>query len=157
MARGGASVFITSIAAYNPVDQAALKLCEDPLASGLIDQLEKMLPDTSPRAAYALSKAALTRMCELQASAWGKTGARIIALAPGLIATPMGAMEFEKNAHIKVPLLNMTPLGREGSMPEIAEVVSFLLSSGASYITGCDIRVDGGLVPARLIAEGIRK
>ena len=98
-------------------------------------------------AAYALSKAALNRMCQRQATAWGARGLRIVSLSPGLIATPQGALEF-KNAPSKHRLLAATPLKRECTMLEIASIAAFLLSDHASFISGTDILADGGMVAA---------
>jgi len=84
-------------------------------------------------------------MCRRDAFEWGKKGARIVSLSPGLIATPMGALEFQ-NQPMKYDLLAATPLQREGTMLEIANVVEFLASDRASFISGTDILVDGGLV-----------
>ena len=65
-------------------------------------------------------------------------------MSPGLIATPMGALEF-KNAPRKTELLDRTPLNREGTMLEMADIVDFLASDRASFITGTDILADGGI------------
>jgi len=101
----------------------------------------------TPQLSYGLSKFALIRMCERQASAWGKIGARILSVSPGLIATPMGALEF-KGSPQKYDLLAKTPLARQGSMIEIADAVEFLSSDKASFITGTDVLVDGGIKAA---------
>ena len=74
----------------------------------------------------------------------GGLGARIVSLSPGLIATPQGAREFEKSAG-KMKLYERTPLGREGTMLEIADAIEFLASDRASFISGTDLLVDGGL------------
>ena len=67
-----------------------------------------------------------------------------MSLSPGLIATPMGALEFVAQPE-KRRLLPLTPLAREGTMVEIADAVEFLLSDRASFITGIDLLVDGGI------------
>ena len=83
-------------------------------------------------------------MCRRRAAAWGARGARIVSLSPGLIATPMGALEFAAQP-AKRALLPLTPLQREGTMVEIADAVDFLVSDRASFITGTDLLVDGGI------------
>ena len=70
-----------------------------------------------------------------------------MSLSPGLIATPMGALEF-RNRPQKYTLLATTPIKREGTMLEIADAVEFLLSDRASFISGIDLLVDGGLTAA---------
>jgi NAD(P)-dependent dehydrogenase (short-subunit alcohol dehydrogenase family) len=59
----------------------------------------------------------------------------------------MGALEFERQP-MKYDLLAATPLGREGTMLEIADAVEFLASDRASFITGTDLLVDGGVAAA---------
>jgi len=68
-----------------------------------------------------------------------------VSVSPGTINTPMGRQEAAQQEQMKV-LLDYTPLQREGEAMEIATVVDFLISDNASYITGTDIRVDGGTV-----------
>jgi len=96
--------------------------------------------------AYQLTKAALNRLCVRRAGQWGRRGLRIVSLSPGLIATPMGAREFQNPQ--KLELFRQTPLGREGTMVEICDAVEFLLSDRASFISGTDLLVDGGIAAA---------
>jgi NAD(P)-dependent dehydrogenase (short-subunit alcohol dehydrogenase family) len=149
MEPGGGAVFITSSAGHMGVGKAeCLDMLDDPAAADLLSRLEALLgEEASPGQAYALSKKALIRLCQREAAAWGRKGLRIVSLSPGLIATPQGALEF-KNNPAKYRLLEATPLSREGTMLEIANVVEFLLSDRASYISGTDILVDGGLIAA---------
>ena len=146
---GSASVFISSVAPHlsGPTVELAGAV-GDPLTPGLVNRVEGALGGPiSSALAYQLSKWALIQLCERAAPAWGRNGARIVSLSPGLIATPMGAREFQAHPE-KQQLLDVTPLGREGTLTEIAEAADFLLSDRASFITGIDLLVDGGLVAA---------
>lgn len=83
---------------------------------------------------------------------WGRRGLRINSLSPGLIATPMGALEFERQP-MKYGLLAATPITREGTMVEIADGMEFLVSSRASFISGIDLLIDGGVTAALRFRE----
>lgn len=152
---GTACVMIASVAGHlGPADSMAETLLDDPMQTGLLDFLAPRLAalvaakgGTLEGHAYSLSKRAIIRTCERRALAWGKQRARIVSLSPGLIWTPMGQREAESGDRAQA-LIDATPAGRWGTADEIAQSVSFLLSDGASYITGCDIRVDGGAVAA---------
>lgn len=149
MARGGCGLFISSTAAHmGAVEETLWPLLEQPLAEGFLPRLEAALGEGATAArAYALSKAALNRMCQRAAAGWGLAGCRILSLSPGLIATPMGAIEFERSP-AKHKLLAAVPLAREGTMLEIANLVAFLVSERASFISGTDILADGGMMAA---------
>lgn len=151
---GAAAVAIASLAAhtFTPSEQAAalLRYPEDP---ALADKLAAELGEAEATSvqAYKLSKYGLIAFCRRQAVAWGQRGARIVSLSPGMIATPMGAREFEKS-RTKRKMFERTPLKREGTMLEIADAIEFLASDRASFISGTDLLVDGGLAAA--LAEG---
>ena len=147
--QGTAALFVSSLAAHLPwPDEERLALFDDPLEPGFLDRLAASLgEEATPVTAYSDSKAALIRLCQRRAAVWGQRGARILSLSPGLIATPMGALEF-RNRPQKYTLLATTPIGREGTMLEIADAVEFLLSDRASFISGIDLLVDGGLSAA---------
>lgn len=147
--RGTAAIFIASVTAYTgPFPTAIISLMDQPLTPGFLEALEVALGERATSTlAYRLSKFALIRMCERRVSAWGKRGARIVSLSPGLIVTPMGALEF-KHQPLKYDMLANTPLGREGTLLEIADAVDFLASERASFISGIDLLVDGGLAAA---------
>ncbi|MGD9794539.1 MAG: SDR family oxidoreductase [Acidimicrobiia bacterium] len=148
LAPGSAAVFISSLAAHvSTVPEGLMPILDDALAPDLVDKVEARLGEAlTPTQAYAFSKAALNRMCQRKVTQWGDRGLRIVSLSPGLIATPMGAAEFKNPA--KLALYQLSPLKREGTMIEICDVVEFLLSDRASFISGIDLLVDGGIAAA---------
>lgn len=146
---GTAAVFISSLAAHTLVPEPNIQgLLDNPLTASFLDDLAATLDtELTPTLAYQLSKNTLVRMCQRRAWAWGEKRARILSISPGLIATPMGNLEF-KNQPMKFDLLANTPLQRQGNMHEIADAVEFLSSDRASFISGIDLLVDGGICAA---------
>lgn len=90
---------------------------------------------------YAASKGAIIGATKELAAELGESGIRVNAVAPGVIKTDMGMAMSEE---LMNATLARTALHRLGTTEEIASLVSFLLSDGASYMTGEVIRVDGG-------------
>jgi len=149
MARGGAAVFISSMAAHfaNPPAEV-LAVLDTPLEADLHGRLAAALGHPpSPQEAYPLSKLGVNRMVRARAFDWGGRGARIVSISPGLIDTPMGAMESDGSAG-RTAMRAHLPLPRDGTMADIADALAFLVSPRASYISGTDLLVDGGMVGA---------
>jgi len=91
---------------------------------------------------YSASKAGLIGFTKALAKEVGKRNITVNALALGLIDTDMTA---SMPAEYKETMINQIPLGRYGTVEEVARVAAFLLSDDARYITGQVIQADGGL------------
>jgi 3-oxoacyl-[acyl-carrier protein] reductase len=96
------------------------------------------------QANYSAAKAGLIGLTKATARELARWGILVNAVAPGLIDTEMAA---GIPAEARQALLTQVPLKRIGQAREVAEVVRFLASDGASYITGQVIHVNGGLYP----------
>ena len=155
---GTVAVCIGSSAAYTiPVSAEVDALLDDPCADDLIPKLKALLrePCSSQTRysfavrAYGASKRGMLRLVERTAVEWARRGARVVSVSPGPTLTPMGRAELAANP-LAVAAASATPLGPGGRPADIAAAVDFLASDSAGYITGCDLRVDGGTVAARL-------
>lgn len=148
---GAAAILISSLGAHLcGLDDSILNLLRNGASSpDLPDDLRRSVGDerADSNLAYQLSKFGLIMLARRRAGDWGARGARILSLSPGMIATPMGAKEFAENA-AKRRLFDLSPQKREGTMEEIADVVAFLASDKASFLSGTDILVDGGVAGA---------
>jgi 3-oxoacyl-[acyl-carrier protein] reductase len=92
-------------------------------------------------AAYNVSKAALVMLTRVLALEWAQEGVRVVGVAPGKIDTDLVAPIMAWTNKHDLPL---NPLRRIGSVDEVADLVSFLISAQASYLTGVTVPLDGG-------------
>lgn len=97
------------------------------------------------QANYAAAKAGVAGLTRALARELGARGITVNCVAPGFIATDMTEALPEG---VKAALLGQIPLGRLGAAEEVAHAVAFLASSGAGYVTGTELHVNGGMYMA---------
>lgn len=95
--------------------------------------------------AYHTSKAALKQMARFYAVKLGAQGIRVNVVSPCTFVKPESAAYYQGQTELQAMYRTITPLGRMGTAREVAEAVAFLCGPRASFITGQDLAVDGGL------------
>ena len=127
------------------VAQAALEVMI-PRRSGrivTIASLAGQVGGLASGASYAASKAGVIGLTKSLARFAGPHGITVNTVNPGIIETPMTAVLLEEQ---RAALVERTPLGRIGTAEEVAAVVVFLASAGASYVHGAHVDVNGGIL-----------
>lgn len=98
-------------------------------------------PDPTPH--YAASKAGLHMLTQSAARALAGDNVRVNSVSPGFVATAMAAAHGSTD-QLPTALESRVPAGRFADPADIAHAVAYLLSDQASYVTGADLRIDGG-------------
>ncbi|MFF8234918.1 SDR family oxidoreductase [Streptomyces caelestis] len=149
VAPGGAGVVIASMAAHHhpPIPGPdALQLATTP-ADELMS-LPILAPGNFAGANYAYGFAKQANLLRVQAASTIR-GARVNAISPGVIATPMGQAELNgPHAAVMKAMTDASNAGRVGTPAEIAAATEYLLNPAAGFISGTDLLVDGGVLAA---------
>jgi len=101
---------------------------------------------------YCVSKAGLIMLAKCVAGDYGRQGIRANAVCPGWVRTPMGDHDMDEAARARgtdreaayARAHKQHPLGRPAQPEEVADVIAFLASPAAAYVTGATVMVDGG-------------
>ncbi len=105
----------------------------------------------SGRVAYSSSKAGVVGLMKSCAIDLAPHGITVNAVSPGPIATPQTAALH--NEVVRAAVVNATPMARYGAPDEVADVVAFLASDEARFVTGHELIVDGGLTSAAILYD----
>ncbi|MEU1408279.1 SDR family oxidoreductase [Streptomyces sp. NPDC005728] len=157
VAPGGAGIVIASMAGhrespYAPEIEHALATTETPKLLELPFLRAERVGTTVH--AYALSKRANSLRVQTAAAAWGKRGARINAVSPGVIITPLALDELSgPRQEWFEQVRKVSAAGRFGTPDEVADAAAFLLGRQAGFITGADLLMDGGVTAALRTGE----
>jgi 3-oxoacyl-[acyl-carrier protein] reductase len=116
--------------------------------SGVILQIGSIFGEVGMpmRAAYSSAKHGVLGLTKVLASEWAREGVRVVALDPAYIRTAMDVADQETGDYSDADVERRTPMGRYGTVEEVANAALFLVSDEASYITGVHLTVDGGWV-----------
>jgi NAD(P)-dependent dehydrogenase (short-subunit alcohol dehydrogenase family) len=153
VAPGGAGVFISSMAGtLAPLEPDLERRLMDSTTADLLSLPELSAEAiTDPGTAYSFAKRANQLRVRSGAVTWGRRGARVNSISPGIISTPMGNAELAgPNGEFMRGMIAGSPAGRVGTAHDIASAVEFLVGPAASFITGTDLLVDGGVVASLL-------
>ncbi len=148
IAPGAAAVFIASMGSISVSIEPEV---EQRFANESTDNLVQIalgIRRFHPVEAYCVSKRGNQLRVAAAALRWGRRAARINSISPGIIATPMARAE-QKAVPAMATMLRISPIQRIGTPEDVAQAAEFLLGPNASFITGTDLAVDGGVIAAQ--------
>ncbi|RDL40817.1 uncharacterized protein BP5553_00796 [Venustampulla echinocandica] len=97
-----------------------------------------------PQAPYNAAKAAVRHLAASLAVEWAHAGIRVNCISPGYMLTALTKKILDDNPELKNQWTSLIPQGKMGNPEDLMGPVTFLLSDASSYVTGADLRVDGG-------------
>lgn len=157
IARGGAGVVIASQSGHRLGALTAEQ--NTALATTPADELlslDFLQPDRvkDPLHAYQLSKRGNSLRVMAEAVRWGRRGARINTISPGIIITPLAKDELSgPRAEGYRRMIELCPVGRAGTPDEVGNVGALLMGPDGAFITGSDVLMDGGVTASYWFGE----
>ncbi|MFM6853764.1 MAG: SDR family oxidoreductase [Sphingopyxis sp.] len=152
IAPGGAALIIASMAGHmlpaltaEQDNALAFTAADDLLALPFLQR--DAVPDSM--VAYMMAKRANSLRVQAEAVLWGERGARVNAISPGIVVTPLAQHEMNSDiGDLYRGMVAASPAGRMAPPEEIAVAANFLLGPDAGFITGSDLLIDGGVIAA---------
>ncbi|HLV14206.1 MAG TPA: SDR family oxidoreductase [Xanthomarina sp.] len=140
------AVLLSSMMAHVvPANETYDQALRDPQAANSFETVAPFVKGNSDMM-YNFAKRGVILLSHKYVDAWGAKGARLVTVSPGVIETPMALKAAEEHPERMEMIKQATPLKRNGQSQDIADVVGFLASDAARFITGTDILVDGGVI-----------
>lgn len=140
------AVLLSSMMGYDVAPNAEYdKALLNPQESGSFETVSHFVGGSSD-VMYNFAKRGVHLLSQKNANKWGQKRARIVSVSPGVIETPMALKAAEEHPERMEMIKKATLLRRNGKPEDIADVVYFLVSDQARFITGTDILVDGGVM-----------
>ena len=137
----------------NPAYDEALRKPNRKDAFSIVEPFVEGNSDTM----YNFTKRGVLLLCEDNVMRFGNMGARIVTISPGVVFSPMVKQAWHDHPETMEAQRRMTPAGRYGVPEDIAEVAKFLVCDCSEFITGTDIKVDGGLFSQIMKANAKQK
>jgi NAD(P)-dependent dehydrogenase (short-subunit alcohol dehydrogenase family) len=154
IAEGGSGLVVSSMAGY--MSPALPKEQDHELAFTPADELLKLSflsAEAVPNSmvAYIISKRANHLRVQASSITWGKRGARVNSISPGIVSIPLAQHELNSPfGDMYRAMIEASPAQRMASPDEIAVSANYLLGGDAGFVTGTDLLIDGGVISAML-------
>ncbi|WP_417265481.1 SDR family oxidoreductase [Brumimicrobium sp.] len=147
---GSSIVLFSSMMGHTiPGNEKHDEALKNPLKIDSLSVIKAVVKDDSSLM-YNYTKRGVLLLVKENVMRFGKKGSRINSISPGVIMTQMGLKAAEEHPEKINQLLQMTPLNRTGEPDDIADVIKFMVSQEARFISGTDILVDGGVLESIL-------
>lgn len=140
------AILLSSMMAYTiPPNEKYDNALINPQESGSFETVSQFVKGSSD-IMYNYAKRGVQLLAQKNVNKWGQRKARIVSVSPGVIETEMALKASEEHPERMEMIKKATPLQRNGQPEDVADLVHFLVSEKAHFITGTDVLIDGGVI-----------